>query len=161
MTFILILIAALGSGLIAGTFFAFSTFVMQSLARLPASEGVAAMQSINLVILKSPFMPVFFGTAVLSVLALIQSLRQWHEPHAAWLLAGGSLYLAGSLLVTVAFNVPRNIALDAVRPGAPTPQKNGLATLKSGRGGTMCEPSPRWLHPPLSAWHSSRQAIYA
>jgi uncharacterized membrane protein len=37
----------LGSGLIAGVFFAFSTFVMKALARLPAAHGIAAMQSIN------------------------------------------------------------------------------------------------------------------
>ena len=117
MIFTLTLIAALGSGLIAGTFFAFSTFVVKSLARLAAGEGIAAMQSINLVILKSWFMPVFLGMAVLSVLALAQSLLRWHEPNAVYLLAGGLLYLVGSFLVTMAFNVPRNIVLDSVKPG--------------------------------------------
>jgi uncharacterized membrane protein len=32
----------------AGVFFACSTFVMKALARLPANEGIAAMQSIKL-----------------------------------------------------------------------------------------------------------------
>ena len=45
--FALTLFAALGCGLIAGVFFAFSTFVMKALARLPSGEGMAAMQSIN------------------------------------------------------------------------------------------------------------------
>ena len=117
MIFTLTLIAALGSGLIAGTFFAFSTFVMKSLARLPAGEGIAAMQSINLVILKSWFMPAFLGMAALSVLALVQSLLRWHEPNAVYFLAGGLLYLVGSFLVTMVFNVPRNIVLDSVKPG--------------------------------------------
>ena len=40
---------ALGCGLIAGVFFAFSTFVMKALIRLPASQGIAVMQSINVV----------------------------------------------------------------------------------------------------------------
>jgi hypothetical protein len=33
----------------AGTFFAVSTFVMPALARIPLSQGIAAMQSINVV----------------------------------------------------------------------------------------------------------------
>jgi hypothetical protein len=61
---ITVAVAAVGSALIAGLFFAFSTFVMTALFRLPVDQGVAAMQSINKVILGSLFMPVFFGTAV-------------------------------------------------------------------------------------------------
>jgi len=45
LLFIVTLLAALGCGLIAGVFFAFSTFVMKALARLPTSHGIAAMQS--------------------------------------------------------------------------------------------------------------------
>ena len=60
------LLAALGSGLIAGAFFAFSAFVLAALARLPARSGIAAMQSI-IVAIKSPlFLTVFFGTAALA-----------------------------------------------------------------------------------------------
>ncbi|WP_010496926.1 hypothetical protein [Paenibacillus elgii] len=47
--------SALGSGLIAGLFFAFSTFVMSALARLPAEQGIAAMQSINVTVLNPLF----------------------------------------------------------------------------------------------------------
>jgi hypothetical protein len=35
------------SSLIAGVFFAFSTFVMKALVRLPPAQGIAAMQAIN------------------------------------------------------------------------------------------------------------------
>lgn len=49
------LLAALGCGLIAGVFIAFSTFVMKALARLPPDEGIAAMQSINVSVLNSWF----------------------------------------------------------------------------------------------------------
>jgi len=34
--------------LIGGVFFAFSTFVMKALVRVPAVPGIAAMQSINI-----------------------------------------------------------------------------------------------------------------
>jgi uncharacterized membrane protein len=45
--FALTLFAALGCGVVAGVFFAFSAFVMRALARLPAQQGIAAMQAIN------------------------------------------------------------------------------------------------------------------
>jgi len=44
---VLPLLAALGSGVVAGVFFAFSSFVIPALARLPPAQGVLAMQSIN------------------------------------------------------------------------------------------------------------------
>lgn len=39
-------IAAIGSGVVGGVFFAFSNFVMPAFARLPAATGIAAMNSI-------------------------------------------------------------------------------------------------------------------
>ena len=45
----LTVVTALGCGLNAGVFFAFSSFVMKALARLQPAQGIAAMQSINLV----------------------------------------------------------------------------------------------------------------
>ena len=41
------LFSALGCGLIAGVFFAFSTFVMNALARQPPAQGIATMQSLT------------------------------------------------------------------------------------------------------------------
>jgi uncharacterized membrane protein len=119
LLFALTLIAALGCGLIAGVFFAFSTFVMKALARLPPGEGIAAMQSINIVVLNPSFLGTFLGTAAACILALISSLLRWHEPEALYLFAGSALYLVGTLLVTIVFNVPRNDALAAVAPTDP------------------------------------------
>jgi uncharacterized membrane protein len=116
---LLTLLATLGCGLIAGIFFAFSTFVMKALARLPPGEGIAAMQSINLVVLNRRFLTAFLATAAACVLTVIYSVLRWHEPGAAYLLVGGILYLAGTLLVTIVFNVPRNEALAAVGPTDP------------------------------------------
>src|SRR4030065_800470 len=117
--FALTLFAALGCGLVAGVFFAFSTFVMKALARLPSGEGIAAMQSINVVVLNPWFLGAFLGTAAACVLALISTLLRWHEPGAIYLFIGSVLYLVGSLLVTIVFNVPRNEALASVVPAAP------------------------------------------
>ncbi len=113
---ILAVIAALGSGLVAGIFFAFSTFVMEALDRLPPAQGIAAMQSINVVVINPWFMIAFFGTAVACIVLAIHSLLDWPGPRAAYSLVGSGLYLLGTILVTVAFNVPRNNALAAADP---------------------------------------------
>jgi uncharacterized membrane protein len=63
LLFSITLVAALGCGLMAGLFFAFSVSVMKALARLPSAEGIAAMQSINVAIINPVFLAVFFGTA--------------------------------------------------------------------------------------------------
>jgi uncharacterized membrane protein len=109
----LVLIAALGSGVVAGVFFAFSAFIMKALARLPPNQGIAAMQSINVVVLNAWFLGLFMGTAAISLIAVVYSLFQWDSTQAVYLLVGGTLYLIGTFLVTVLFNVPRNQALAA------------------------------------------------
>ena len=114
--FALTLLAALGCGLIAGVFFAFSSFVMKALARLPASAGIAAMQSINIVVLRSLFMAIFLGTAAVCVLASIYSLFRLQELGVVYIFVGSVLYLVGSFLVTIVFNVPRNEALAKLVP---------------------------------------------
>jgi uncharacterized membrane protein len=119
LLFALTLFAALGCGLIAGVFFAFSAFVMKAFARLPPGEGMAAMQAVNVAVLNPLFLSVFLGTAAASVVAIVFSWLRWHEAGAVYLLAGGLLYLAGTFLVTTVFNVPRNNALAAVAPTDP------------------------------------------
>ncbi len=118
LIFALTLFAALGGGLIAGVFFAFSAFVMKALARLAPREGIAAMQSINLIVINPLFLSVFLGTAVVSAIILVSSLFRWHTG-AVYSIVGGALYLIGSLMVTVAFNIPRNDALARVAPDDP------------------------------------------
>ena len=112
-------IATLGCGLIAGVFFAFSTFVMKALAKLPAQEGIAAMQSINLYAVKSWFLPAFLGTALACLLVAILTFWQGSDQTSNWQLTGATLYFFGTFLVTVIFNVPMNDALAALSPVAP------------------------------------------
>ena len=116
LIFVLTLVSALGCGLMAGLFFAFSVSVMKALVRLPSAEGIAAMQSINVAIINPVFLAAFFGTAAACVLVMIASFLRWHDPGAVYLLIGGSLYLIGTFLVTFVFNVPKNNALATVAP---------------------------------------------
>ena len=115
--FALTLVAGLGCGVIAGVFFAFSAFVMKALSRLPPGNGIAAMQSINVAVINPWFLSAFLGCAVLCLNAVIWSLVRWPEPGSGYLFCGGVAYLAGTFLVTLVFNVPRNEALASVATG--------------------------------------------
>jgi uncharacterized membrane protein len=110
-------VAALGCGLIAGVFFAFSSFVMNALRRLPTPDAIAAMQSINIAVLNAWFLGTFLGTAAVCAAALIASLLRWQEAGSGYLAAGSLLYLIGCLGVTGVCNVPRNEALARIKPG--------------------------------------------
>jgi uncharacterized membrane protein len=123
---LLTFLSALGGGLIAGVFFAFSAFVMTALGRLPPNQGMAAMQSINVAVLNPWFFAAFFGTAALCAILVIASFFRWSEPGAIFLLAGGLLYLVGTILVTMRLNVPLNDALAAAQPESA--QARGLWT---------------------------------
>ncbi len=108
--------ATLGCGLMAGVFLAFSSFVMSALARLPAPQGIAAMQSVNVRAITPVFMSVFLGTAVVCLFLIAVALISPPASGAGYLIAGGAVYLVGSFLVTMAFNVPRNNQLAAADP---------------------------------------------
>ena len=101
-----------------GFFFAFSVVVMRALAKRPAPESIAAMQSINVVVLNAWFLGVFFGTAVICIAAIALAALNREEHAAPWLLIGGLLYLVGTIWVTMRFNVPRNEALKRVSPSS-------------------------------------------
>jgi uncharacterized membrane protein len=116
---IVVLLAALGCGLVAGIFFAFSSFVMAALSRLPPAGGAAAMQSINVAVLNPVFLGVFLGTAVACGVVLVSAIVRWSIPGTFWLVVGSTLYIVGTFVVTIAFNVPRNNDLAAVEPASP------------------------------------------
>jgi uncharacterized membrane protein len=117
--FVLLAFASvLGCGVNAGVFFAFSSFVMKALARLPPPQGIAAMNSINVLAVTPVFMTALFGTAALCLVLGVWSLFTWHRPGSAYLLVGAGLYVVGTILVTIIFNVPRNNALAAVNPSS-------------------------------------------
>lgn len=111
-------VAAIGCGVMAGIYFAFSTFVMKALAGIPRSAGIAAMQSINQVIVSSLFLPLFFGTSLLGAGLAGWSLMRWGQPGASATLAGGLVYVVGMFVCTAALNVPLNDALAGLEPSS-------------------------------------------
>ena len=110
--------SAIGCGLLAGLYFAFSTFIMTALGRIGQAAGITAMNAINAVIVQSLFMPFFLGTTLASLTLAVAAIFRWGEPGALAMLAGGVLYVLGMFVCTMIFNVPLNNALAAVDPAS-------------------------------------------
>ena len=68
------ILALLGSAVIGGVFFAFSSFVMKALGRLPSQAGADAMCSINVVVINLVFLGTLLGTALLCAGIVVASL---------------------------------------------------------------------------------------
>jgi uncharacterized membrane protein len=114
--FILTFVSAIASALVAGIFFAFSTFIMAALGRIPAEQGIAAMQSINVTVINPLFMLAFMGTGVLCLMLIAGAYVRWDETGGKLILLASLIYLIGCIGVTMGFNVPLNNALAALQP---------------------------------------------
>src|SRR3990170_3282129 len=108
---VLVTATAIACATMGGVFFAFSSFVMRALARMPPAQGIAAMQSINVVAVTPVFMTALFGTAAACVAVAASALIEWRGVTSVYLLAGSLSYLIGSIVVTMVCNVPLNNAL--------------------------------------------------
>lgn len=118
MMFWLTFVAVLGCGIVGGIFFAFSSFVMAGLGRLPPEDGAAAMNSINVTVQNPVFFLVFFGTGLVCLVLAVGSFASWEQIGGKLILAAAVIYLVGCIGVTMVFNVPLNNAL-AATPDAP------------------------------------------
>ena len=106
------LATALGTGVMGGVLFGFSSFVMPALNRLPASEAVRTMQAINVTAPRGLGVPLVvsgLGSVVVGGWALA-STDGWTRA----LLVGGAAAGVAAFAVTAAYHVPRNNALDQV-----------------------------------------------
>ena len=108
-----IALSALGSGLTAGVFFAFSNFIMKGLAALPGAQGANAMNAIGITVINPLFMSILFGTAVSTAGTAVLALAGENDAGLPWLVAASIIYFAGVVVVTMACNVPLNNALAA------------------------------------------------
>ncbi|MHA7290682.1 anthrone oxygenase family protein [Arthrobacter sp. MDT3-24] len=129
----------LGSCAVGAVYSIFSLNVMPALAQLPAAEAIDRMQHFNRDAVMWPFMTLFFGTAVLSAYTVAKEsgaggLQAGLRPRSGLRAAGSGLYLAG-FLMTIAYHVPRNEALDRLDPAsaaAPAVWERFLAEWTSG-----------------------------
>jgi uncharacterized membrane protein len=110
------LATALGSGLMGGVLFGFSSFVMPALNRLPASDAVRAMQAINVTAPRGLGLPLV-GSALGSVVVGVYAVSRTTGSTRALLVAGAAAGVA-AFLVTAAYHIPRNNALDQIDPAS-------------------------------------------
>ena len=81
--------AAIGVGLSADVYLAFSTFVMPGLRKQPPAHAIDAMSSINKAAPGNPLlMLVLFGTGIACVPLMIAGFRHRDDPAAVWQIAG-------------------------------------------------------------------------
>lgn len=118
ITTALLWFSAIGCGLLAGVYFAFSTFIMRALGRIETPAGITAMNAIDAVILRSLFMPLFLGSSLAALVLAGIALLQWHQPGSIAVFAGGVIYIVGMFVCTMLLNVPLNNALAAVDPAS-------------------------------------------
>lgn len=116
--FVVTFVSAISSALVAGIFFAFSTFVMAALGRIPAEQGIAAMQSINITVINPLFMLAFMGTGALCLALIAGAYLRWDQPGSGLIMAASVIYLVGCIGVTMVFNVPLNDALAPLVPAS-------------------------------------------
>ncbi len=116
-------VALLGSALIGGVFFAFSSFVMKALARMPCSEGIRAMQSINVAVINPWFLGAFIGTTLISIGFAVLTITSASHATSLLILGGVFCYFAGTFLVTLLGNVPLNDRLAALSAAEPAAEK--------------------------------------
>jgi uncharacterized membrane protein len=114
-----LVLLALGAGINAGLFFTFSTFVMPALARLPAPEGIRAMQAINVTVMNPLTMGVFLGTALASVVTIGAGALAIDARGSVLAIAAGACFVLGVFGVTAAGNVPLNDRLARVDADMP------------------------------------------
>lgn len=113
----LILLSLTASGIVGGIFFAFSTTIMPAFDARPENESMELMKEINTVIVRTLFIALFVGNAAASVVLIVFGLLSLEVPGTLYYIIGAAVYLFGSFLVTIVFNVPRNNALAAAVSG--------------------------------------------
>ncbi len=107
------LVAAVGTGIVGGVLFAFSTFVMRALDDLDPPEAIRTMQAINVRAVNPIFMGLFFGTGLLTVVvAGVSVMRSEQDPD--WRLATAALLYIVTIAITAAYHVPHNDTLARV-----------------------------------------------
>jgi uncharacterized membrane protein len=108
---------AIAAAVNAGTFFAFSNFVMPALRDLPPADGASAMQSINRFAPNPLFVLTMVGAVLIGVPVMIWGSGSEVDLRRLGVAMALSIL---SILVTAVFNVPRNDALATLDAGSPS-----------------------------------------
>lgn len=112
LNIIILLLATLTTGLMAGLFFTWSFSVTRGLSNLSDTNYVEAFQSLNKAILNPAFAVIFWGSLLSLVLVTIMHYQQPLFEIFLYLLTASVIYLIGCIIVTFAGNIPLNNSLE-------------------------------------------------
>ena len=93
---------------IGGVFLAFSDFLMRAFNLVKGQGGIEAMQVLNIEIMRSVFMVLFMGLALVSLLISVYAAVAVDGAPSRLLMLAGVIYLIGVFAVTAFGNVPLN-----------------------------------------------------
>eukprot|EP00756_Hemistasia_phaeocysticola_P010249 Hpha_TRINITY_DN15001_c0_g1::TRINITY_DN15001_c0_g1_i5::g.124134::m.124134 len=128
----LMLCATVGSGMLCGLYYIFSTCVMPALDQQSAHSAIETMNAINVIIVNPSFMVIFMGTPIVCLALLVQfcinrSGKEAYNARDWFVLIGCLALLFGEFGVTVTQNVPRNDKLAVYGNGETEGQNDGQA----------------------------------
>lgn len=109
---VLLMVAVIGCGLVAGFFLTFSDFLMRSFAQARPGVGIEVMQIVNREVWRSITIFLLWGMLALSMLLTVLAFSIGNEAVLGWVYSGTAFYVAGVLLVSYGYNIPMNKQLD-------------------------------------------------
>lgn len=124
-TGVVLVAAAITTGLVAGVFTLYAHTIMPGLRRTDDRTFVSAFQSIDRAIINPWFMFCFFGALLLTGLATALHLQSGRGT-LPWLAVAFALYLV-AVVITLAVNVPLN---DAIKAAGDPDRINDLAQVR-------------------------------
>lgn len=107
-------LATVLTGLIAGFYYAYACSVMLGLAQTDDRTFIASMQAINATVRNWWFAPSFFGSVLVTVLAVV--IGQVRRSEGRWWTGAAALLVASGFALTLGVNVPLNDNLAAAGP---------------------------------------------
>lgn len=108
------ILALLSTGLSAGLFYAWAVSVIPGTKRIADQSYLEAMQQINRAILNPGFFAIFFGALIMILWSTYLEFKMDMGQSFYFTVAAFIVYMAGTVGVTVAGNVPLNEALDLI-----------------------------------------------
>ena len=109
---VVLIVATIAMGLMAGVFGLYSNTIMRGLGATDDRTFVGAFQAIDRAILNPLFMLAFLGALVATGVTAVLYVADDGGPVLAWVVVAFVLYLA-VFVITIAINVPLNDALKA------------------------------------------------
>ena len=110
---LLLLLAILFTGLMAGIFFTWSNAVKPGIGQLSDLEYLGAFQSMNRVILNPSFKLIFFGALICIILVPVFHFKSQSSQVLGLMILAGSIYVIGAFFITIFGNIPVNELLDS------------------------------------------------